>query len=103
MPVGKAFTNLAFLPVESNYSLTLGFAHAIDCWDTTNTSEDYHTMSKGMASTGGGKNVVVQVVWSLILNDSVCGCSIQDRWVQAMRQMWGIEEVLRGHYPCIPT
>jgi hypothetical protein len=86
----EAFANLEFLQVESNYSLTLGFAHDIDYWDPTNTSEDYHMMSKVMASTGAGKNVVVKV-WSLILNDSVC--SIQDRWVQAKRHMWGIEEV----------
>lgn len=43
-----------------------------------------------MATTGKGASVVVNV-WSLILNDSVC--SFKDRWVQAKRHMWGIEEV----------
>jgi hypothetical protein len=42
-----------------------------------------------MALTGQGKNVVVRI-WSLILNDSVS--SFKDRWTQAKRHMWGIEE-----------
>jgi hypothetical protein len=84
------FSGMGFRPAQSNYSLTLGFAHEIDYWDPTNTSEDYHTTLKAMAFSGNGRNVVVRV-WSLILNDSVC--SFKDRWVQAKRHMWGIEEV----------
>jgi hypothetical protein len=84
------FSGMGFRPAQSNYSLTLGFAHEIDYWDPTNTSEDYHTTLKAMAFSGNGRNVVVRV-WSLILNDSVC--SFKDRWIQAKRHMWGIEEV----------
>jgi Glycosyl transferase family group 2 len=79
-----------FRPAQSNYSLTLGFAQEINFWDPTNTSEDFHMTLKAMATTGLGESVVVKV-WSLILNDSVVGFS--DRWVQAKRHMWGIEEV----------
>lgn len=42
-----------------------------------------------MAVTGAGTDIVVRV-WSLILNDSVTGFS--DRWTQAKRHMFGIEE-----------
>jgi hypothetical protein len=80
----------SFRPAQSNYSLTLGFAHEINYWDPSNTSEDYHTTLKAKALTGSGNNVVVRV-WSLILNDSVVG--FKDRWTQAKRHMWGIEEV----------
>jgi len=80
---------MAYRPSQSNYSLTLGFCHEIDYWDPTNTAEDFHTALKAMAFTGQGTTVVVQV-WSLILNDSVC--STKDRWTQAKRHMWGIEE-----------
>ncbi|CAB9510249.1 expressed unknown protein [Seminavis robusta] len=78
-----------FRPAQSNYSLTLGFAHEMNFWDPSNTSEDFHTTLKAMAMTGLGESVVVKV-WSLILNDSVTG--FQDRWIQAKRHMWGIEE-----------
>lgn len=84
------FSGLSFRPTQSNYSLTLGFAHELNFWDPTNTSEDFHTTLKAMATTGKGSDVVVRV-WSLILNDSVTG--LYDRWVQAKRHMWGIEEV----------
>lgn len=84
------FRGFAFRPAQSNYSLTLGFAEEINFWDPSNTSEDFHTTIKAMASTGTGKHIVVPV-WSLILNDSVCG--LKDRWIQARRHMWGIEEV----------
>ena len=84
------FSGQSFRPSQSNYSLTLGFAHELDYWDPSNTSEDFHTTLKAMAMTGSGTNVVVRV-WSLILNDSVAG--FHDRWVQAKRHMWGIEEV----------
>ena len=84
------FSALQFQPCQSNYSLTLGFAHLIDYWHPDNTSEDLHTTLKALAFTDGAANVVVPV-WSLILNDSVTGWS--DRWVQAKRHMWGIEEV----------
>ena len=80
-----------FRPAQSNYSLTLGFAHEINYWDPSNTSEDFHTTLKAMAMTGLGSSSVVVKVWSLILNDSVTG--FQDRWVQAKRHMWGVEEV----------
>ena len=83
------FTGLDFRPAQSNYSLTLGFANEINFWDPSNTSEDFHTTLKAMAMTGKGTNIVVRV-WSLILNDSVCG--FKDRWVQAKRHCWGIEE-----------
>lgn len=49
-----------------------------------------HTTLKALAYTNAGLNAVVPV-WSLILNDSVTG--FHDRWVQAKRHMWGIEEV----------
>jgi len=84
------FSALQFQPCQSNYSLTLGFAHLIDFWCPDNTSEDLHTTLKAIAFTNGATNVVVPV-WSLILNDSVTDW--QDRWVQAKRHMWGIEEV----------
>lgn len=84
------FRGFNFRPAQSNYSLTLGFAKEINYWDPSNTSEDFHTTIKAMAVTGKGTHVVVPV-WSLILNDSVC--SVKDRWVQAKRHMWGIEEV----------
>jgi len=84
------FSGQSFRPAQSNYSLTLGFAHEINYWDPTNTSEDFHTTLKAMAMTGAGTAIVVRV-WSLILNDSVAG--FHDRWVQAKRHMWGIEEV----------
>ena len=80
-----------FRPAQSNYSLTLGFAHEINFWDPSNTSEDFHTTLKAMAMTGLGSSSVVVKVWSLILNDSVTG--FQDRWIQAKRHMWGVEEV----------
>ena len=83
------FTHLEFQPCQSNYSLTLGFAHTIDYWDGDNTSEDMHTTMKAMAFNNAGQNCVV-TVWSLILNDSVTGFC--DRWTQAKRHMWGIEE-----------
>lgn len=83
------FSGQSFRPAQSNYSLTLGFANEINYWDPSNTSEDFHTTLKAMAMTGTGTNVVVRV-WSLILNDSVAG--FNDRWVQAKRHMWGIEE-----------
>lgn len=83
------FNGLDFRPAQSNYSLTLGFAREINYWDPSNTSEDFHTTLKAMAMTGKGTEVVVKV-WSLILNDSVTGFS--DRWTQAKRHMWGIEE-----------
>jgi len=82
------FSAIRFQPTQSNYSLTLGFCHAIDYWHPDNTSEDLHTTLKATAFTNGS-NVVVPV-WSLILNDSVTGLS--DRWTQAKRHMWGIEE-----------
>lgn len=84
------FRGFNFRPAQSNYSLTLGFANEIGFWDPSNTSEDFHTTIKAMAVTGKGTHVVVPV-WSFILNDSVC--SFYDRWVQAKRHMWGIEEV----------
>jgi hypothetical protein len=87
---GDVFAGQAFRPAQSNYSLTLGFAQEINYWDPTNTAEDMHITLKAMAFTGT-KNVVVRV-WSLILNDSVAG--FHDRWVQAKRHMWGIEEVV---------
>lgn len=83
------FHGLDFRPAQSNYSLTLGFAQEINYWDPSNTSEDFHTTLKAMAMTGKGSAVVVPV-WSLILNDSVTGFA--DRWTQAKRHMWGIEE-----------
>ena len=83
------FTHMEFQPCQSNYSLTLGFAHTIDYWDGDNTSEDMHTTMKAMAFNNAALNSVV-TVWSLILNDSVAGFS--DRWTQAKRHMWGIEE-----------
>jgi hypothetical protein len=54
---------------------------------------------KAMAISGQGQTVIVRL-WSLILNDSVA--SFTDRWTQAKRHMWGIEEVAwafecRGH------
>lgn len=79
-----------FRPTQSNYSLTLGFANELNYWDPSNTSEDFHTTLKAMAMTGKHDAVVVKV-WSLILNDSVT--DLKDRWVQAKRHMWGIEEV----------
>jgi len=82
------FTAVEWQPTQSNYSLTLGFLHAIDYWHPDNTSEDLHTTLKATAYTNGS-NVVVPV-WSLILNDSVTG--LADRWTQAKRHMWGIEE-----------
>lgn len=78
-----------FRPSQSNYSLTLGFCHETGYWDPTNTAEDFHTAIKAMAISGQGKPIVVKV-WSLILNDSVC--RVKDRWTQAQRHMWGIEE-----------
>lgn len=78
-----------FRPSQSNYSLTLGFCHEVGYWDPTNTAEDFHTAIKAMAMSGQGKSIVVPV-WSLILNDSVC--SFHDRWTQAKRHMWGVEE-----------
>lgn len=84
------YSGLGFRPAQSNYSLTLGFAYEINFWDPTNTSEDFHTTLKAMATTGAGTDVVVRV-WSLILNDSVTGFS--DRWTQAKRHMWGVEEM----------
>ena len=84
-----AFSALQFQPCQSNYSLTLGFAHLIDYWHPDNTSEDLHTTLKAIAFTNGAANVVVPV-WSIILNDSVTDW--HDRWVQAKRHMWGIEE-----------
>eukprot|EP00934_Nitzschia_sp_Nitz4_P000037 Nitzschia sp. Nitz4//scaffold225_size51843//15596//17392//NITZ4_006893-RA/size51843-processed-gene-0.70-mRNA-1//-1//CDS//3329542669//37//frame0 len=83
------FVGTSFRPSQSNYSLTLGFCHETDYWDPTNTAEDFHTALKAMAVTGQGKPIVV-TVWSLILNDSVAG--FKDRWTQAQRHMWGIEE-----------
>jgi hypothetical protein len=83
------FSALDFRPAQSNYSLTLGFAHEIDFWDPSNTSEDFHTTLKAMALTGQGTTIVVRI-WSLILNGSVG--SFGDRWTQAKRHMWGIEE-----------
>ena len=83
------FSGLDFRPAQSNYSLTLGFANEIGFWDPSNTSEDFHTTLKSMALTGQGTGVVVRI-WSLILNDSVA--SFGDRWTQAKRHMWGIEE-----------
>jgi len=83
------FSGLQFRPAQSNYSLSLGFAKEIDFWDPSNTSEDFHTTLKAMAHTGQGQGVVVRI-WSLILNDSVS--SFKDRWTQAKRHMWGIEE-----------
>lgn len=83
------FRGFNFRPAQSNYSLTLGFAQEINFWDPSNTSEDFHTTIKAMAMTGKGRHVVVPV-WSFILNDSVTG--FHDRWVQAKRHMWGIEE-----------
>jgi hypothetical protein len=79
----------SFRPSQSNYSLTLGFCHETGYWDPSNTAEDFHTAIKAMAMSGQEKNIVVQV-WSLILNDSVC--SLKDRWTQAKRHMWGVEE-----------
>ena len=84
------FRGFNFRPAQSNYSLTLGFAEEINFWDPSNTSEDFHTTIKAMAVTGKGTHVVVPV-WSFILNDSVT--AFHDRWVQAKRHMWGIEEV----------
>jgi len=83
------FTHIEHQPCQSNYSLTLGFAHSIDYWDGDNTSEDMHTTLKAMAFNNAALNTVV-TVWSLILNDSVTGFC--DRWTQAKRHMWGIEE-----------
>jgi hypothetical protein len=83
------FSGVEFRPAQSNYSLTLGFAQEIDFWDPSNTSEDFHCTVKAIARTGKGKNVVIRI-WSLILNDSVA--SFKDRWTQAKRHMWGIEE-----------
>jgi hypothetical protein len=85
------FNSFGFRAAQSNYSLTLGLAEEIDFWDPTNTSEDLHTTLRAMAVTGKGTSIMVPV-WSLILNDSVC--TFQDRWVQAKRHMWGIEEVV---------
>lgn len=79
----------SFRPSQSNYSLTLGFCHETEYWDPTNTAEDFHTALKAMAMSGQGKPIIIPV-WSLILNDSVC--SFQDRWTQAKRHMWGVEE-----------
>jgi len=84
------FTHLDFQPCQSNYSLTLGFAQCIDFWDGDNTGEDLHTTLKAMAHNNAPLNQVV-TVWSLILNDSVAG--LGDRWTQAKRHMWGIEDV----------
>lgn len=93
------FSGGSFRPAQSNYSLTLGFAHELDYWDPSNTSEDFHTTLKAMAVTGSGSNVVVRV-WSLILNDSVAGFT--DRWTQAKRHMWGlVEEPVRGFLGCL--
>ncbi|KAG7351129.1 hypothetical protein IV203_010489 [Nitzschia inconspicua] len=83
------WTTAGFRPAQSNYSLTLGFANEIGFWDPCNTSEDLHCTLKAMAVSGQGQNVVVRI-WSLILNDSVA--SFKDRWTQAKRHMWGIEE-----------
>ncbi|KAG7353817.1 glycosyl transferase family group 2 protein [Nitzschia inconspicua] len=83
------FNGLQFRPAQSNYSLTLGFANEIGFWDPCNTSEDLHCTLKAMAVSGQGQNVIVRI-WSLILNDSVA--SFKDRWTQAKRHMWGIEE-----------
>lgn len=86
----ESFAATSFRPTQSNYCLTLGMAHEINYWDPSNTSEDFHTTLKIMATTGKGDAAVVKV-WSLILNDSVT--SFHDRWIQAKRHMWGIEEV----------
>jgi len=83
------YHGLSFRPAQSNYSLTLGFAHEINFWDPTNTSEDFHTTLRAMATTGKYLEMVVPV-WSLVLNDSVT--KLPDRWTQARRHMWGIEE-----------
>ncbi|CAE7258409.1 CC2D2A [Symbiodinium natans] len=84
------FSHLTSQPCQSNYSMTLGFAHELNYWDPDNTSEDLHTTLKVIAYTGAPSDCVV-TVWSLIMNDSVTG--LQDRWVQAKRHMWGVEEV----------
>ncbi|CAE6960883.1 CC2D2A [Symbiodinium sp. CCMP2592] len=84
------FNHLTMQPCQSNYSMMLGFAHELNYWDPDNTSEDMHTTLKAIAYTSAPADCVV-TVWSLIMNDSVAG--FQDRWVQAKRHMWGVEEV----------
>ena len=74
---------------QSNYSLTLAFARDLNFWDPLNTSEDMHTTLKALCLTAGAD--VVVPVWSLILNDAVPGYG--DRWDQAKRHMWGVEEI----------
>ncbi|KAG7354217.1 glycosyl transferase family group 2 protein [Nitzschia inconspicua] len=84
--------NVQWAPVQTSsvqLLLSLGFANEIGFWDPYNTSEDLHCTLKAMAVSGQGQNVLVRV-WSLILNDSVA--SFKDRWTQAKRHMWGIEE-----------
>ena len=49
---------MEFQPCQSNYSLTLGFAHNIDYWDGDNTSEDMHTTMKAMAFNNAALNSV---------------------------------------------
>jgi hypothetical protein len=91
------FSGGEFRNAQSNYSLLLSFAHDIDYWDPTNTSEDMHTTLKALAFGGSG----VVRVWSIIENDAVT--NTYDRWVQALRHMWGVEELgwLAELYPKI--
>jgi hypothetical protein len=87
----ETFSALAsFRPTQSNYSLSLALAAELDFWHPDNTSEDLHTCLKAVAHTNNARALVV-TVWSLVLNDAVEGLS--DRWTQAKRHMWGVEEV----------
>jgi hypothetical protein len=92
------FVGEQFRYAQSNYSLILGFAHDTNYWDPTNTSEDMHTTLKALAFGGPG----VVRVWSIIENDAVTDSG--DRWVQALRHMWGVEEVawMALLYPKLP-
>merc|ERR1711998_289498 len=77
-----------FPSCQSNYSLTLGFAHNINYWAPDNTPEDLHTTVKGYLHTNG--SFTVAPLYSVIANDLVIGMG--DRYTQAKRHAWGVTE-----------
>lgn len=77
-----------FPSCQSNYSLTLGFAHNINYWAPDNTPEDLHTTVKAYIHTNG--SLTTAPVFSVICNDLVIGW--KDRYIQAKRHAWGVTE-----------
>jgi len=73
---------------QSNYSLMLGFIAEIDFWTPDNMPEDIHTAAKAMLLNFGSLTTVPVVPF--ICNDLVEGFG--DRYVQAKRHQWGINE-----------